>query len=230
MLKSLWGRKHGQRLLLFAWLTLSVAESVAWADAAQLTSGRKRCTSFADWTPLYTEEKTTACINIFQSYEEMLYFRTQKGSNVSLKKFNKAARKRPVTREQKYSACRALQWALHSEPVAVRQPEKSSKSTSSQWRTERIICTVFSPNYFIKSWNQDLGITPPPLNRGLFLNHKPFIPNVCRQAGHQDLAERLVEIQYELTDRLTFYLCGRRPGRKHSCCRADVFLLIYCGR
>lgn len=33
-----------------------------------------------------------------------------------------------------------------------------------------------------------------------------------RQAGHHELAERLVEIQYELTDRLTFYLCGRRPG------------------
>uniref|UniRef100_A0A8C8A3G6 G protein-coupled receptor kinase interacting ArfGAP 2b n=1 Tax=Oryzias sinensis TaxID=183150 RepID=A0A8C8A3G6_9TELE len=34
----------------------------------------------------------------------------------------------------------------------------------------------------------------------------------AREAGHQELAERLVEIQYELTDRLTFYLCGRRPG------------------
>lgn len=35
-----------------------------------------------------------------------------------------------------------------------------------------------------------------------------------RQAGHQELAVRLVEIQYELTDRLTFYLCGRRPGEE----------------
>lgn len=33
-----------------------------------------------------------------------------------------------------------------------------------------------------------------------------------RQAGHQELADRLVEIQYELTDRLAFYLCGRKPG------------------
>uniref|UniRef100_A0AAR2L6W7 Arf-GAP domain-containing protein n=1 Tax=Pygocentrus nattereri TaxID=42514 RepID=A0AAR2L6W7_PYGNA len=33
----------------------------------------------------------------------------------------------------------------------------------------------------------------------------------ARQAGHQELADRLVEIQYELTDRLAFYLCGRRP-------------------
>uniref|UniRef100_A0AAQ4QVR1 GIT ArfGAP 2 n=1 Tax=Gasterosteus aculeatus aculeatus TaxID=481459 RepID=A0AAQ4QVR1_GASAC len=34
----------------------------------------------------------------------------------------------------------------------------------------------------------------------------------AREAGHQDLADRLVEIQYELTDRLAFYLCGRKPG------------------
>lgn len=33
-----------------------------------------------------------------------------------------------------------------------------------------------------------------------------------RQGGHHELAERLVEIQYELTDRLAFYLCGRKPG------------------
>uniref|UniRef100_A0A8C4ZRM6 GIT ArfGAP 1 n=1 Tax=Gadus morhua TaxID=8049 RepID=A0A8C4ZRM6_GADMO len=34
----------------------------------------------------------------------------------------------------------------------------------------------------------------------------------ARQAGQIELAERLVECQYELTDRLAFYLCGRRPG------------------
>uniref|UniRef100_A0A3B4XGH9 G protein-coupled receptor kinase interacting ArfGAP 2b n=1 Tax=Seriola lalandi dorsalis TaxID=1841481 RepID=A0A3B4XGH9_SERLL len=38
----------------------------------------------------------------------------------------------------------------------------------------------------------------------------------ARQAGHQELAERLVEIQYELTDRLTFYLCGRRPDHRNG--------------
>ncbi|XP_058631066.1 ARF GTPase-activating protein GIT2a isoform X4 [Onychostoma macrolepis] len=37
----------------------------------------------------------------------------------------------------------------------------------------------------------------------------------ARQAGHQDLADRLVEIQYELTDRLAFYLCGRKPDHKN---------------
>ncbi|KAL0979700.1 hypothetical protein UPYG_G00188410 [Umbra pygmaea] len=38
----------------------------------------------------------------------------------------------------------------------------------------------------------------------------------ARQAGHHELADRLVEIQYELTDRLAFYLCGRKPDHKHG--------------
>ncbi|XP_041855047.1 ARF GTPase-activating protein GIT2a isoform X4 [Melanotaenia boesemani] len=36
----------------------------------------------------------------------------------------------------------------------------------------------------------------------------------ARESGHHDLADRLVEIQYELTDRLAFYLCGRKPDHK----------------
>uniref|UniRef100_A0A672IJ10 G protein-coupled receptor kinase interacting ArfGAP 1 n=1 Tax=Salarias fasciatus TaxID=181472 RepID=A0A672IJ10_SALFA len=50
----------------------------------------------------------------------------------------------------------------------------------------------------------------------------------ARQAGHIELAERLVECQYELTDRLAFYLCGRRPGnswRTHCCVeKFDLYL------
>ncbi|XP_034026138.1 ARF GTPase-activating protein GIT2a isoform X2 [Thalassophryne amazonica] len=38
----------------------------------------------------------------------------------------------------------------------------------------------------------------------------------AREAGHYDLADRLVEIQYELTDRLAFYLCGRKPEHKNG--------------
>ncbi|KAM9465400.1 ARF GTPase-activating protein GIT2-like isoform 13-T13 [Salvelinus alpinus] len=40
--------------------------------------------------------------------------------------------------------------------------------------------------------------------------------NYARQAGYHDLADRLVEIQYELTDRLAFYLCGRKPNHKNG--------------
>ena len=32
--------------------------------------------------------------------------------------------------------------------------------------------------------------------------------------GYNDLGFRLIETMYELTDRLTFYLCGRRPDHK----------------
>ncbi|XP_061585107.1 ARF GTPase-activating protein GIT2a isoform X1 [Cololabis saira] len=38
----------------------------------------------------------------------------------------------------------------------------------------------------------------------------------AKEAGHHDLADRLVEIQYELTDRLAFYLCGRKPDHKNG--------------
>ena len=34
------------------------------------------------------------------------------------------------------------------------------------------------------------------------------------EADHIDLSFRLIESQYELTDRLTFYLCGRRPDHR----------------
>lgn len=49
---------------------------------------------------------------------------------------------------------------------------------------------------------------------------------VCsRQAGHVELAERLVECQYELTDRLAFYLCGRRPGNTLTVLSASLIIL-----
>ncbi|XP_035381760.1 ARF GTPase-activating protein GIT2a isoform X2 [Electrophorus electricus] len=38
----------------------------------------------------------------------------------------------------------------------------------------------------------------------------------AREVGHMDLAERLVEIQYELTDGLAFYLCGRKPDHRNG--------------
>lgn len=38
---------------------------------------------------------------------------------------------------------------------------------------------------------------------------------ICREAGYHDIATRLIEFQYEVTDRLAFYLCGRKPD--HSC-------------
>jgi hypothetical protein len=41
-----------------------------------------------------------------------------------------------------------------------------------------------------------------------------FFVFVYRTEGYGDLADRLVELQYELTDRLTFYICGRKPDHR----------------
>lgn len=38
----------------------------------------------------------------------------------------------------------------------------------------------------------------------------------ARLAGHQELADRLVECMYELTDRLAYYLCSRRPDHQNG--------------
>ncbi|OWK15533.1 hypothetical protein Celaphus_00000787 [Cervus elaphus hippelaphus] len=53
----------------------------------------------------------------------------------------------------------------------------------------------------------DDGVTAKDLSK---------VPKATRQAGHHELAERLVECQYELTDRLAFYLCGRKPDHKNG--------------
>ncbi|XP_013788721.2 ARF GTPase-activating protein GIT2-like isoform X2 [Limulus polyphemus] len=36
----------------------------------------------------------------------------------------------------------------------------------------------------------------------------------ARDAGHTDLVDRLIECQYEVTDRLAYYLCGRKPDHQ----------------
>ncbi|KAM9117959.1 LOW QUALITY PROTEIN: ARF GTPase-activating protein GIT1 [Pangshura tecta] len=38
----------------------------------------------------------------------------------------------------------------------------------------------------------------------------------ARQGAQHELGDRLVECQYELTDRLAFYLCGRKPDHKNG--------------
>jgi G protein-coupled receptor kinase interactor 2 len=40
--------------------------------------------------------------------------------------------------------------------------------------------------------------------------------DVAKMSGHHDLANRLVAASYELTDRLSHYLCGRLPDHTTS--------------
>lgn len=35
-----------------------------------------------------------------------------------------------------------------------------------------------------------------------------------RMAGHIDLSDRLIECMYEVTDRLTYFICLRKPNHK----------------
>ena len=37
---------------------------------------------------------------------------------------------------------------------------------------------------------------------------------ISRGEGYNDIANRLAECQYELTDRLAYYLCGKKPGNQ----------------
>lgn len=50
------------------------------------------------------------------------------------------------------------------------------------------------------------GANPTVLD---LLGHTP--EECARIAGHHQLADRLIETQYELTDKLSFFLCGRKP-------------------
>lgn len=35
-----------------------------------------------------------------------------------------------------------------------------------------------------------------------------------RMAGHIDLSERIIECMYEVTDRLTYHICSRKPNHQ----------------
>uniref|UniRef100_A0A8C4Q948 GIT ArfGAP 1 n=1 Tax=Eptatretus burgeri TaxID=7764 RepID=A0A8C4Q948_EPTBU len=45
---------------------------------------------------------------------------------------------------------------------------------------------------------------------------KPNPQDKLQKAGHTDLADRLLECQYELTDRLLSYVCGRKPDHRNG--------------
>ena len=40
--------------------------------------------------------------------------------------------------------------------------------------------------------------------------------DIASDAGYDDIKQVLVDAMYELTDRLTYYLCGRRPDHKNG--------------
>lgn len=94
----------------------------------------------------------------------------------------------------------------------------------------RLLSLGARPNYF----HPDRGNTPlhvaanagQPLQVELLIVHgaDPTKPDIngktpvdyAMEAGYSNIAHRLIEVQFELTDRLTYYLCGRRPDHQNG--------------
>ena len=70
------------------------------------------------------------------------------------------------------------------------------------------------------------------------LGHTP--EECARIAGHHQLADRLIECQYELTDKLSLFVSGRKPmhtigehflvppGVRYGGCGQWVWFMLYC--
>ncbi|XP_054011690.1 ARF GTPase-activating protein GIT1 [Hylaeus anthracinus] len=101
----------------------------------------------------------------------------------------------------------------------------SSVRTSNLETSLRLLAQGANPNYFYK----EKGTTPLHVaaRAGQALQLELLIANggnpsiidsngqtpaeIAKMAGHVDLSERIVECMYEVTDRLTYYICSRKP-------------------
>ncbi|KAF7390710.1 hypothetical protein HZH66_009190 [Vespula vulgaris] len=115
----------------------------------------------------------------------------------------------------------------------------SSVRTSNLETSLRLLAQGANPNYFYK----EKGTTPLHVaaRAGQILQIELLIVNggnpsildsngqtpteIAKMAGHLDLSERIKECIYEVTDRLTYYVCSRKPDH-----RSDEHLIIpECG-
>ncbi|XP_046826388.1 ARF GTPase-activating protein GIT1 isoform X7 [Vespa crabro] len=111
----------------------------------------------------------------------------------------------------------------------------SSVRTSNLETSLRLLAQGANPNYFYK----EKGTTPLHVaaRAGQILQIELLIVNggnpsildsngqtpteIAKMAGHLDLSERIKECMYEVTDRLTYYVCSRKPDH-----RSDEHLII----
>lgn len=111
----------------------------------------------------------------------------------------------------------------------------SSVRTSNLETSLRLLAQGANPNYLYK----EKGTTPLHVaaRAGQSLQIELLIVNggnpsvmdlngqtpseVAKMAGHLDLSERIKECMYEVTDRLTYYVCSRKPNH-----RSDEHLII----
>ncbi|XP_003707270.1 ARF GTPase-activating protein GIT1 [Megachile rotundata] len=104
----------------------------------------------------------------------------------------------------------------------------SSVRTSNLETSLRLLAQGANPSYFYK----EKGTTPLHVaaRAGQSLQIELLIANggnpnmidlngqtpaeVAKMAGHMELSERIIECMYEVTDRLTYYICSRKPDHR----------------
>ncbi|XP_057320992.1 ARF GTPase-activating protein GIT1 [Microplitis mediator] len=155
---------------------------------------------------------------------------------------SKVNRKKPQPKDPLYPVKADFIRAKHQQLAFVLRPSKDescseeelSKQLHSSVRTSnletslRLIVQGGNPNYFYK----EKGTTPLHVaaRAGQALELELLIANggnpnlvdsnghtpaeIARITGHLDLAERLIECMYQVTDRLTYFICSRKPDHR----------------
>ncbi|XP_076235244.1 ARF GTPase-activating protein GIT1 isoform X1 [Calliopsis andreniformis] len=127
-----------------------------------------------------------------------------------------------------------LAFILHPSKEECCSEEELSRQLHSSVRTSnletslRLLAQGANPNYFYK----EKGTTPLHVaaRAGQALQLELLIVNggnpsvtdsngqtpaeIAKMAGHIDLSERIIECMYEVTDRLTYYICSRKPNHR----------------
>ncbi|XP_051164978.1 ARF GTPase-activating protein GIT1 isoform X1 [Leptopilina boulardi] len=155
---------------------------------------------------------------------------------------SKNSRRKPQPKDLLHPVKEDFIRAKHQQLVFILRPSKeefcteeeicrqlhSSVRTTNLETSLRLLAQGANPNYFYK----EKGTTPLHVaaRAGQSLQLELLIANggnpslvdsngytsaeIAKMAGHLELSERLVENMYEVTDKLSFFLCGQKPNHK----------------
>lgn len=155
---------------------------------------------------------------------------------------SKISRRKPQSKDLLHPIKEDFIRAKHQQLAFILRPSKeefcteeeicrqlhSSVRTTNLETSLRLLAQGADPNYFYK----EKGTTPLHVaaRAGQSLQLELLIANggnpslvdlngytsaeISKMAGHLELSERLVETMYEVTDKLSFFLCGQKPNHK----------------
>ncbi|XP_076665674.1 ARF GTPase-activating protein GIT1 isoform X2 [Andrena cerasifolii] len=155
---------------------------------------------------------------------------------------SKISRRKPQAKDPLHPVKADFIKAKHQQLMFILRPSKeeccseeelsrqlhSSVRTSNLETSLRLLAQGANPNYFYK----EKGTTPLHVaaRAGQALQFELLIANggnpsmidssgqtpaeIAKMAGHIDLSERIIECMYEVTDRLTYYICSRKPNHR----------------